>query len=272
MITRSNTKFTEAAVSRIRLVTRADDAGLNPTVNRAIQSAARQGIVRNISLMAPAPAIEHAVKAFRDLGDIADFGLHVCLTSEWQNVRWGPVASAAEVPSLLEEEGNFPHTTSDLAALEPESNQVLLEVEAQFARLRELGFSLSYLDDHMLAVEALGMSEALSKFAEKHGLIYDGGLRRGGVITRLPGWDGPDEHPGTELADHLAATAPGTYLLVGHPGFKTEDMERLRLPGQPRGEVLTDRNRERRMFADIEIVDYCDSAAIDLLRYSQLTT
>ena len=41
----------------IRLVTRADDAGLNKTVNRAIRSAANDGIVRNISLMAPAPAI-----------------------------------------------------------------------------------------------------------------------------------------------------------------------------------------------------------------------
>jgi hypothetical protein len=47
-------------------------------------------------------------------------------------------------------------------------------------------------------------------------------------------------------------------------------MEYVRGPGQKPGEVMMARSRERRMFADIEIVDYCEVAEIRLLRYSDL--
>ena len=254
----------------IRLVPRADDAGLNATVNRAIRSSVNAGIVRNISLMAPAPAIEDAAAVLTELAGTVDFGLHVTLTAEWESPRWGSVLDPDRVRSALRRDDTFHISVSDLAETMPDADELMAEVEAQHAKLTELGFPLAYLDEHMLVGMVPGLAERLQQFAESRGLVVDRGLRDRGQIIGLPGWEGPEEHPGTELADHLAGTEAGTYLLVGHPGTKDEEMQRLRLPGQRPGDVATARNRERRMFMDIEIVDYCDNSGIRLLRYSEL--
>ncbi|MBT3273903.1 MAG: ChbG/HpnK family deacetylase [Spirochaetales bacterium] len=257
-------------MSGIRLVTRADDAGMNLTANKATRASVRQGIVRNISLLAPGPQIEHAAETLLDLSSIANFGFHVCLTSEWANLRWGPVAEPETVSSLLREDGSFPADCDELSLLKPNVDEMMAEVDAQFRRLNDLGFTIQYLDAHMGVGSFPGFGEKLAAFADAHGLLYSDQLIKEGVFAEIPGWQGPAEHPGTELADHLSTTEAGTYLLVGHPAFKTEETERLRLPEGNRGEVLLPRNRQRRMFSDIEIVDYCENVGIELMRYSDL--
>ncbi len=254
----------------IRLVTRADDAGVNKTANKAIRSSVRQGIVRNISLLAPGPEIEGAPDVLGDLADQVDFGLHVCITAEWQNLRWGPVSDASRVTTLLREDDSFPYDCSELESLSPNIEEMMIEVSAQFDKLKALGFPITYLDAHMDVGCVAGLSARLTAFAEHNRLLHSEVLQKTGKIGPIPGWSGPSEHPGTELADHLATIEKGTYLLVGHPEFKTDEVEDLRLPGHSIGEILLSRNRERRMFADIEIVDYCENVGIELLKYSDL--
>lgn len=257
-------------MKRVRLLTRADDAGMNRTANRAILAAAEKGIVRNISVMAPTPEVEDAASILLKLQDTVDFGLHITLTAEWNTLRWGPVADTDAVDSLLLEDGTFPTDCDGLAKLSPDVDQMMSEVDAQYELLSDLGFPLKYVDEHMGVGQVAGLHERLVAFAAEKNLIYDRALRESGTFTRLPGWDGPGEHPGTELADHLASLESGTYIIVGHPGNKTDEMEYVRKDGQARGEVMMQRNRQRRMFMDIEIVDYCENVHIELLRYSAL--
>ena len=254
----------------IRLITRADDAGLNRTVNKAIRSSVKQGIVRNISLLSPAPAIIHAAECFADLTDEVDFGLQVCLTAEWENVRWGPVAGAAQVPTIVRNDGTFSFDVAELRQLNPAIDEIMGEVSAQYEKLSALGFALDYLDEYMDYGGIPGVSEELAAFARSHNLVPGAARADYSPATTLPGWPGPGEHPGTELADHLATVEDGTYLLVGRPAFKTDEIEYLKRPGQARGEELLSRNRQRRMFADIEIVDYCENVGIEPIRYSSL--
>ena len=254
----------------IRLVTRADDAGLNKTVNRAIRSAVKDGIVRNISLMAPAPAIEDAADTLLELADEVNFGLHVTLTSEWDSVRWGPVTESARVPGLVRRDGTFHLKIGELDAAGPSTNELMGEVEAQYNRLKSLGFTLAYLDEHMLVGSIGILTNELRDFASAHNLAHDRDLQADGRLALLTDWTGPAEHPGTELADHLSGIDAGTYLLVGHPGTKDDEMQLIKAPGGRPGEVAMRRNRERRMFMDIEIADYCANAGIRLLRYSEI--
>ena len=252
----------------IKLITRADDAGLNRTVNKAIRSSVRQGIVRNISLLAPAPAIAHAAECYADLTKEVDFGLQVCLVAEWENVRWGPVAEAAGLSTLVRKDGTFPYTYTELEQMNPAMDEILKEVKAQYDKLINLGFDLAYLTVDKNLESVPGLYSKLSVFCESSNLLFTEVLGTERQVEPLPGWPGPGEHPGTELADHLATVQSGTYVLIGRPAFKTDEIEHLKRPGQPRMEVLLSRNRQRRMFADIEIVDYCQNAGIEVIRYS----
>ena len=254
-------------MSEIRLVTRADDAGMHPVANRAIRDSVTHGIARNVSLMAPAPAIRNAFDLLGDLGDVVDFGLHVTLTAEWQTLRWRPLSNG-DALSFVRPDGTMHLTVAELAEAKPDLDEMMREVEAQYDLLTNLGFRLGYLDEHMRVGEVPGLADRLGAFARERGLVFNRGLLANGSLGPLPGWPGPAEHPGTELADHLAQTAAGTYLLVGHPATKDEEMHKIRHEGQAPGEEALSRNRQRRMFMDIEIVDYCENVGIELLRYS----
>lgn len=257
-------------MSSLRLVTRADDAGTNRTTNRAILASVREGIARNVSLMAPAPHIEHAAETLLGLADEIDFGLHVTLTAEWQNLRWGPVSDPSSVRSIMRRDQTFPASVADFNLLHPDIDEIMVEVAAQYDRLVGLGFKLSFLNEHMMIGTLPSLGERLNEFARERELVSDRQLVESDRLATLPGWSGPGEHPGTELADHLSGIESGTHLLVGHPGYKEEEMQRLRMPGHAAGEAALQRNRERRMFMDIEIVDYCQNTRIELLRYTDL--
>jgi hypothetical protein len=220
--------------------------------------------------MAPAPAIEDAAEVLLPLGDRVEFGFHVTLTAEWDPVRWGPVRLGIDAPGLLRRDGTFHLQVREIAEGNPPVDRIMEEVEAQYGRLKDLGFTLTYLDEHMLVGDVPGLGDQLSRFAADRGLVCDRDLFHDRRLALIPGWNGPGEHPGTELADHLSETESGTFLLFGHPGTKDESMQILRTPGGKPGEVAIRRNRERRMFMDIEIVDYCQNVGIELVRYSNI--
>src|ERR1043165_8928514 len=78
----------------------------------------------------------------------ADLGLHLTLTSEWINLRWGPVSSRDRVSSLLDKDGYFYLTETDAAA-HADPKQVEMEIMAQIERARALGIQPTHLDSHM---------------------------------------------------------------------------------------------------------------------------
>lgn len=94
--------------SSIRLIVRADDIGSSHAANVACIQAYREGIVRSVEVMVPAPWFNEAVKMLCDNPKL-DAGVHLTLTSEWENMKWGPVS---EAPSLVDDGGHFFPTTS----------------------------------------------------------------------------------------------------------------------------------------------------------------
>ena len=74
-----------------------------------------------------------------------DFGLHLVLSSEWKNYRWGPVSSSDRVPSLLNEHGYFHQDCVPSVDLE----EVEAELRAQIDRAYAMGLVPTHLDSHM---------------------------------------------------------------------------------------------------------------------------
>src|SRR6059036_3061432 len=86
------------------LIIHGDDLGVSHSENAATFLAMDKGSVSSASIMVPTPWFPE-VAAYYRAHPQADLGLHLTLTSEWRYLKWGPVASRAEVPELANREG-----------------------------------------------------------------------------------------------------------------------------------------------------------------------
>lgn len=129
------------------IIVHADDLGMAHSVNAATTKAFETGLVNSGSIMVPCPWLTE-IAAYARANPQADLGLHLTLTSEWTNLRWGPVVSKNRVASLLDKDGYLPLTESD-AAKAADPKEVELELRAQIERARALGIVPTHLDSHM---------------------------------------------------------------------------------------------------------------------------
>ncbi len=134
------------------IILHVDDVGMSHDSNMGAIEALTKGIATSCSVMMPCswvPEFAHYYKEHPNL----DVGLHVTLTSEWKNYRWGPVAGRESVPSLLDKDGYF-YSTVDSVAKNATPQDVEKEIRAQILLARRMGFHLTHLDTHMGTVFA----------------------------------------------------------------------------------------------------------------------
>jgi len=132
------------------LILHADDLGMAHSVDSASFDALEKRAISSASVMMPTPWITE-VAAYARAHPNADLGLHLTLTSEWETYRWGSVAPADKVPSLLDSSGTFPNDES-LVAARAKPLEVELELRAQIERALRLGIRPTHLDSHMGAL------------------------------------------------------------------------------------------------------------------------
>src|SRR6202049_2829386 len=89
------------------LVIHADDLGMNHSVNRATFEALENGWITSASILVPCPWFPEVARWAKQHPN-ADLGIHLALTSEWTDLRWGPVSGVGRVPSLVDAHGYFP--------------------------------------------------------------------------------------------------------------------------------------------------------------------
>ena len=128
-----------------QLIVNADDLGLTSGVNRGILRAFRDGIVTSASLLVTGSAFEEAVALARQNPEL-DVGLHLALVEE------RAVLGRDVVPTLVDETGRFPRTSSEFfrRAVLGRINwdEVEREIAAQIARFQKTGLRFSHLNSH----------------------------------------------------------------------------------------------------------------------------
>ena len=128
------------------LIVHADDLGMANSVNQASFEAITRGSVNSASVMMPTPWVTQ-VAAFAKTHPDADIGLHLTLTSEWRDYRWGPMARES-VGSLLDSTHYLHHRCPEFAA-DATLADVERELRAQVEQALRLGIRPTHLDTHM---------------------------------------------------------------------------------------------------------------------------
>jgi len=248
--------------ARLRLVTRADDAGLNVGTNQGVCAAVKNGVARNVSVLATGPSLEDAAERLRGLD--ACFGFHACLNSEWLEPGWRPLTGDKR---LMDARGRLPATWAALQALNPSAEVVFPEMAAQLARLRELGFPVRYMDEHMYFSSALpALRPVLAEFARSEGLIYRMEL----PCLPVPAADkGKPDSSGCFLR-RLQLAPSGTWLAINHPAIDSPDMHAVREERQPPGVIAAERREQLRLFTDPAIITFLSGPSVRMLRYDEL--
>lgn len=128
-----------------RLIVTGDDFGASIAVNAAIELAHREGILNTASLMVSGAEVADAVARAHALPDLK-VGLHLVL------VRGHATLPAAEIPDLVDDEGNLPTALFGAGVrfyFDPRvRRQLAAEIRAQFERFRHTGLTLDHVNAH----------------------------------------------------------------------------------------------------------------------------
>ncbi len=184
------------------LILSCDGLGLSHATNTAVLECLGSGLATCATLMVPCPWAREAASGYRG----EDVGVELTLNAEHDLYRWGPITHA---PSLLDGEGGFPRTLSDLWD-HADLDETMRECRAQVERAILWGFDVSHLSSHM------GAMYMKAEFFD----VYLGLAAELRLPIRLPSADAERvagfpfrrlaAEEGVICPDHLVAVPPGS--------------------------------------------------------------
>ncbi|MEQ9097853.1 MAG: polysaccharide deacetylase family protein [Imperialibacter sp.] len=224
------------------LIIHADDAGLCHAENVATMQAVETGMVNSYSIMVPCPWFNEMAQYAKRKPSI-DYGIHLTLTCEWQDYKFGPVLPADEVPSLVDKDGYF-YPSRKLLAQHAVSDEIRKELKAQVERALNFGLRPSHLDSHMYSVgaraEFLDIYRGLGRFyglptlinrqmMEQVGLNADLHIRKDDLVVDRVFLGTFSDFEKGRLADYyeqvLNRLPSGLNVILIHPAFDNHEMQ-----------------------------------------------
>ena len=221
------------------IIVHADDLGETHAVNAAAMKALQGGTINSASLMVPCPWFPEMADYAKSHPD-ADLGLHLTLTSERVYYRWGPVASADKVPSLVDENGYFHHDWEHGERVNPK--EVELELRAQIERALAMGVRPTHLDSHQyrLIMNGKELFDVMLRVAHEYKLpvfvnrdwfaaypYLQASLGPRDIVLDHTVTIEPEVPPEKWAEFYLTALKnlkPGVTEFVIHPGFDDEEL------------------------------------------------
>ena len=132
------------------LIIHADDIGIAHSINIASFDAYKNNGINSGSVMMISPWVKEVAEFHKDYPQY-DIGVHLTLTAEWKNYKWGGLSSSNEIQSLLNDDKEFYDNTRDVN-INADPEEVRKELQAQIDYARSLGINPSHIDSHMGAI------------------------------------------------------------------------------------------------------------------------
>lgn len=221
------------------LIVHGDDLGVTHSVNAASIKGLETGAINSASIMVACPWFPELADYAKKQPD-ADFGIHLTLTSERVYYRWGPVAPADKVRSLLDENGYLWHDWTPATRIDPQ--EVEIELRAQIRRAIAMGVRPTHLDSHQYRLDSSGkdLFEVALRLAREFKLPFfvarewlaeypylESALGRSDVVIDHTVTIGPEIAPekwAEFYRDAIRKMPPGVTEFVVHLGYDDAEM------------------------------------------------
>nr|WP_263327683.1 chitin disaccharide deacetylase [Neobacillus sp. Marseille-Q6967] len=207
----------------IKLIVNADDFGYSRAINFGVIDAHKYGILNSATLMTNMPGAEHAFELAKDNPNL-QVGIHLVLTCG------RPLLS--DVPSLVDEKGNFRRLNDFLENRDFNVEEVEREWNAQIEKFLASGVKLTHFDSHHHAHTLPELLPVVQRLSAK----YDLPVRRAAeqAVEGVPAFsdvflfDFYGETATPEYFDGLASRVPdGSVVeIMTHPGYLDSEVLR----------------------------------------------
>ena len=268
----------------------ADDIGMCSEANEAVIPYLLNDQIQSASAMVPCPWFNDIADWYKKHPEM-DIGLHLTLTSEWKNYRWGPVSNSSSVPELIDTEGYLWRRVIDVASRTPVAT-IEKEVRAQIERAYERGIKPGHIDTHMgtlyskveyaeaffnIAME-YGIPANVIEFTpdrvqkfRKQGYPITARLIESGRKYTLPKLDDfssvPDgksyQNKKETFFDLIKNLEPGITEIIFHPSINTEGLKKITNSWQQRA-------WEAKMFSDPEVIQFLKNEGIIFTNWKEM--
>ncbi|GAB4021669.1 polysaccharide deacetylase family protein [Spirosoma koreense] len=260
-----------------RLIIRGDDMGYAHAGNEAILKCYKEGIEKSIEVLVPSPWFPEATEMLKQI-PAADVGIHLTLTSEWDNIKWRPLS---DCPSLRDADGYFypmvrPNKNYPKRSV-VENNWQLADIEKEFRAQIELALKkiprISHFSGHMGCTSLNDEVKALVKklAQEYHIPHHDASLQESGV--QYAGYVGAHVTADEKLQSFmkmLESLEPGkTYLFVDHPGLDTPEVQAIHHIGYEN--VAEDRQGVTDIWTNPRVKQLIKAKGIQLIGYNEIS-
>jgi predicted glycoside hydrolase/deacetylase ChbG (UPF0249 family) len=216
----------------IRLIVKGDDMGAAHGINTATIAAFKQGVLTTTNVLVPGPWFLEAARLLKENPGL-DVGVHLTLTSEWDNVKWRPLTQA---PSIADEDGYLMPLVQPRAGAPAgrslkeravKLDEIERELRAQLTLAKRHLPQATYTWNHM-GFTSLGPEVAtlVSKLSREYGLVVPSelGVQRIGAVYEA-------RDTGSVKADKLAAKletlGPGLWLHIDHASTDDPEMQAI---------------------------------------------
>ena len=256
-----------------RLIVRGDDMGFSHSGNEAIIKAYKEGVETSVEIIVPSPWFPEAVKMLNENPSL-DVGIHIALTSEWDNVKYRPVSHC---PSLTDEDGYFfpmiwPNKNYPGMSL-TEKKWKIEDVETELRAQIELAMKkiprISHISAHM---GCYGMTSQVAALARTLAQEYKIDIDPKDYNVKSVSYSGPkatSEEKIQSFIKMLESLKPGeTYLFVDHPGLDSPELRAIYHIGYEN--VAVDRQGVTDAWTDLKVKDAIKKLGIQLISYADL--
>ncbi len=262
------------------LIIRGDDIGATHASNVGVIRSYTNGIMRSAELMVVTPWLPEAVKMILQHPKM-DVGIHIALTSEWENMKWRPLTQAT---TLTDENGYFLPCTfpnpdyPGLSIKERISCIDMKELEAELRAQIELGKKLipyvSHLSGHMMwAALNPEFGELIDRLSIEYELPFIDSMNERVKQLKLNYLSIPWGISATDrkkfFIEALQKLEEGKiYHFIEHPAVGSEEMEAIGHIGYEN--VSEDRQAVLDLYTDTEIIQLLKEKNIQLLSYKHI--